>query len=60
MADAPRFAFGIIKTQPGRELEAHLHAEGRCVFYVLTERDDVARPGAGRTLARAGAFVRVP
>jgi len=26
-ADTPRFTFGIIEIAPGRELEAHVHAE---------------------------------
>jgi mannose-6-phosphate isomerase-like protein (cupin superfamily) len=57
--DTPRFTFGIIVIQPGRELEAHVHREEDDAFYILegemtftVEREDVAAP--------PGTFVLVP
>jgi mannose-6-phosphate isomerase-like protein (cupin superfamily) len=51
--DTPRFTFGIIEIQPGRVLEAHVHADEDDAFYIvegemtftLGERDVAAPPG---------------
>src|SRR5215213_4082929 len=58
-ADTPRFTFGIIDFQPGRELEAHVHADEDDSFYILegeltfvVEGEDVVAP--------AGTFVLIP
>jgi mannose-6-phosphate isomerase-like protein (cupin superfamily) len=58
-ADTPRFTFGIIEIQPGRVLEAHVHADEDDAFYILAgemtfevEGEPVAAP--------PGTFVLVP
>jgi mannose-6-phosphate isomerase-like protein (cupin superfamily) len=58
-ADTPRFTFGIIEIQPGRELEAHVHDDEDDAFYILSgemtfvvEGEDVAAP--------PGTFVLLP
>ena len=51
--DTPRFNFGIIEIQPGRELEAHVHEEEDDAFYIVegemtftfVERAEPAGPG---------------
>jgi mannose-6-phosphate isomerase-like protein (cupin superfamily) len=57
--DTPRFNFGIIEIEAGRELEAHVHAEEDDSFFILEgemtfviEGDDVAAP--------PGTFVLIP
>ena len=57
--DTPRFNFGIIQIEAGRELEAHVHAEEDDSFYILEgemtfviEGEDVSAP--------PGTFVLVP
>ena len=57
--DTPRFNFGIIQIEPGRELEAHVHDEEDDSFFILEgemtfviEGDDVAAP--------PGTFVLIP
>ena len=57
--DTPRFNFGIIQIEAGRELEAHVHAEEDDSFYILEgemtfvlEGEDVAAP--------PGTFVLIP
>ena len=57
--DTPRFNFGIIQIEAGRELEAHVHAEEDDSFFILEgemtfviEGDDVAAP--------PGTFVLIP
>jgi mannose-6-phosphate isomerase-like protein (cupin superfamily) len=52
-ADTPRFNFGMIEIQPGRELEAHTHDEEDDAFYIVDgemtflfgDRSEVAGPG---------------
>ena len=34
-ADTPRFTFGIIEIAPGRELDAHVHADEDDAFYIV-------------------------
>jgi len=57
--DTPRFTFGIIEIQPGRELEQHVHADEDDSFYILegeltfTVEDEVV-------VAGPGTFVLVP
>ncbi|MDQ2676753.1 MAG: cupin domain-containing protein [Actinomycetota bacterium] len=57
--DTPRFNFGIIQIEAGRELEAHVHASEDDSFYILEgemtfviEGKDVSAP--------PGTFVLVP
>ena len=57
--DTPRFNYGIIQIEAGRELEAHVHAEEDDSFYILEgemtfviEGEDVSAP--------PGTFVLVP
>jgi mannose-6-phosphate isomerase-like protein (cupin superfamily) len=58
-ADTPRFTFGIIEIQPGRELEAHVHDDEDDAFYIL-EGEMTFFFGGEETLARPGTFVLVP
>jgi mannose-6-phosphate isomerase-like protein (cupin superfamily) len=58
-ADTPRFTLGIVEMAPGRELEAHVHADEDDAFYILDgeltfllEEGDVSAP--------TGTFVLVP
>ena len=57
--DTPRFTFGIIEIQPGRELDAHVHDDEDDAFYILDgeltfvlDEDHVPAP--------EGTFVLVP
>ena len=57
--DTPRFNFGIIQIEAGRELEAHVHDSEDDSFYILEgemtfviEGEDVAAP--------PGTFVLIP
>jgi mannose-6-phosphate isomerase-like protein (cupin superfamily) len=58
-ADTPRFNFGIIEIQPGRELEAHVHdAEDDAFFIIEGEMTFVF--GDEEAAAPPGTFVLVP
>jgi mannose-6-phosphate isomerase-like protein (cupin superfamily) len=58
-ADTPRFTFGIIDFAPGRELEAHVHADEDDAFYIL--EGELTFVVEGETVpARPGTFVLVP
>ena len=57
--DTPRFNFGIIQIEAGRELEEHVHSEEDDSFYILEgemtfviEGEDVSAP--------PGTFVLIP
>jgi mannose-6-phosphate isomerase-like protein (cupin superfamily) len=57
--DTPRFTFGIIEIAPGRELEAHVHAEEDDAFYIV--EGELTFMFAGRDVsAPPGTFVLVP
>ena len=58
-ADTPRFTFGIIEIQPGRELEAHVHAEEDDSFYIL-EGEMTFLLDSGEVKAGSGTFVLIP
>jgi mannose-6-phosphate isomerase-like protein (cupin superfamily) len=58
-ADTPRFNLGIIEIAPGRELEAHVHAEEDDAFYIL-EGEMTFRFGDQEASAPPGTFVLVP
>jgi mannose-6-phosphate isomerase-like protein (cupin superfamily) len=58
-ADTPRFTFGIIEIQPGRELEAHVHDDEDDAFYIL-EGEMTFLLGDGPVAAPPGTFVLVP
>ena len=58
-ADTPRFNFGIIEIAPGRELEAHSHAEEDDSFYIL-EGELTFLFGGEEVPAPPGTFVLVP
>jgi mannose-6-phosphate isomerase-like protein (cupin superfamily) len=58
-ADTPRFNFGIIEIQPGRELEAHVHADEDDAFYIL-EGEMTFLFGGEEAAAPPGTFVLVP
>ena len=57
--DTPRFTFGIIEIQPGRELEQHAHADEDDAFYIL-EGEMTFLLGSERVAAPPGTFVLVP
>jgi mannose-6-phosphate isomerase-like protein (cupin superfamily) len=57
--DTPRFNFGIIEIQPGRELEAHVHEEEDDAFYIV-EGEMTFTFGDEETPAPPGMFVLVP
>jgi mannose-6-phosphate isomerase-like protein (cupin superfamily) len=57
--DTPRFTFGIIEIAPGRELEAHVHADEDDAFYIL-EGEMTFVFGEQRIPAPPGTFVLVP
>jgi mannose-6-phosphate isomerase-like protein (cupin superfamily) len=57
--DTPRFNFGIIEIQPGRELEAHVHAEEDDSFFIL-EGEMTFLLGGEEVAAPPGTFVLVP
>ena len=58
-ADTPRFNFGIIEIQPGRELEAHIHAEEDDAFYIV-EGEMTFLLGDRAERAGPGTFVLMP
>ncbi len=58
-ADTPRFTFGIIEIQPGRELEAHVHDDEDDAFYIL-DGELVFLLEDGDVRASQGTFVLVP
>jgi mannose-6-phosphate isomerase-like protein (cupin superfamily) len=58
-ADTPRFNFGIIEIQPGRELEPHVHAEEDDSFFIL-EGEMTFLFGDEEVAAPPGTFVLVP
>ena len=58
-ADTPRFTFGIIEIQPGRELEAHVHADEDDSFYIL-QGEMTFLLDSGEVAAPPGTFVLVP
>jgi quercetin dioxygenase-like cupin family protein len=58
-ADTPRFTFGLIEFAPGRELEAHVHADEDDAFYVL-EGELTFLLGDDELTAAPGTFVLVP
>ena len=57
--DTPRFTFGVIEMAPGRELEAHVHADEDDAFYVV-EGELTFTFGAEAVSAPPGTFVLVP
>ena len=58
-ADTPRFNFGIIEIQPGRELVQHVHDEEDDAFYILAgERTFLF--GDESAAAPPGTFVLAP
>ena len=57
--DTPRFNFGIIDIPPGRELEAHTHAEEDDSFYIL-EGEMTFVFGEEEAKAPPGTYVLVP
>ena len=57
--DTPRFTFGIIEIPPGRELEAHVHADEDDAFYIV-EGEMTFLFADGRVEAPPGTFVLVP
>ncbi len=58
-ADTPRFTFGVIEIAPGRELEAHVHADEDDAFYIV-EGEMTFIFGDERATAPPGTFVLVP
>jgi mannose-6-phosphate isomerase-like protein (cupin superfamily) len=57
--DTPRFNFGIIEIQPGRELEQHVHSEEDDSFYIL-EGEMTFLFGEETAVAPPGTFVLIP
>jgi mannose-6-phosphate isomerase-like protein (cupin superfamily) len=57
--DTPRFTFGIIEIAPGRELEAHVHADEDDAFYIL-EGEMTFVFGDATAAAPPGTFVLAP
>jgi mannose-6-phosphate isomerase-like protein (cupin superfamily) len=58
-ADTPRFNFGIIEIQPGRELEPHAHETEDDAFYII-EGEMTFIFGGEEAAAPPGTFVLVP
>jgi len=58
-ADTPRFTFGLIDFAPGRELEAHRHADEDDAFYIL-EGEMTFTSGDRTVRAPPGTFVLAP
>ena len=58
-ADTPRFTFGIIDIPPGREIDAHVHADEDDAFYIL-EGELTFVLGDEEVHAPQGTFVLVP
>jgi mannose-6-phosphate isomerase-like protein (cupin superfamily) len=57
--DTPRFTFGIIEIPPGREIEAHVHADEDDAFYIVAGEMTVFF-GNEEALATPDTFVLVP
>ena len=57
--DTPRFTFGIIEIQPGRELEQHVHADEDDSFYILEGEITFTVDGED-VVAPQGTFVLIP
>jgi mannose-6-phosphate isomerase-like protein (cupin superfamily) len=57
--DTPRFTFGIIEIAPGRELEAHVHADEDDAFYIVAGEMTFLLAD-GEVAAPPGTFVLVP
>ena len=58
-ADTARFNVGIVELAPGRELDAHAHADEDDAFYIL-DGELTFVFGPERVTAPAGTFVLVP
>jgi mannose-6-phosphate isomerase-like protein (cupin superfamily) len=58
-SDTPRFNFGIIEIDAGRELEAHVHKEEDDAFYII-EGEMTFFFGDEEVAAPPGTFVLVP
>ena len=58
-ADTPRFTLGMIEIAPGRELEAHVHADEDDAFYIV-EGEMTFLFGDEVVPAPPGTFVLVP
>jgi mannose-6-phosphate isomerase-like protein (cupin superfamily) len=58
-ADTPRFTFGMIEIAPGRELEAHVHADEDDAFYIV-EGEMTFLFSDEQVTATPGTFVLVP
>jgi mannose-6-phosphate isomerase-like protein (cupin superfamily) len=58
-ADTPRFNFGIIEIQPGRELEPHAHETEDDAFYII-EGEMTFIFGGEEAAVPPGTFVLVP
>jgi mannose-6-phosphate isomerase-like protein (cupin superfamily) len=58
-ADTPRFTFAIIEIAPGRELEAHVHADEDDAFYIA-EGEMTFVFGDEEVKAPPGTFVLAP
>jgi mannose-6-phosphate isomerase-like protein (cupin superfamily) len=58
-ADTPRFTFGIIEIDPGREIESHVHATEDDAFYIL-EGEMTFMLGGEAVTAPPGTFVLAP
>jgi mannose-6-phosphate isomerase-like protein (cupin superfamily) len=60
-ADTPRFTLGIIEIAPGRELDAHVHADEDDAFYILAgEMTFFFGDEDEEAIAPPGTFVLVP
>ena len=60
-ADTPRFTLGIIEIAPGRELDAHVHADEDDAFYILAgEMTFFFGDEDEEAVAPPGTFVLVP
>jgi len=60
-ADTPRFTLGIIEIAPGRELDAHVHADEDDAFYILEgEMTFFFGDEDEEAVAPPGTFVLVP
>jgi mannose-6-phosphate isomerase-like protein (cupin superfamily) len=58
-ADTPRFTFGIIDIDPGREIEAHVHDGEDDAFYIV-EGEMTFFSADEETVAGPGTFVLAP
>ena len=57
--DTPRFTFGIIEIAPGRQIDAHVHADEDDAFYIL-EGELTFFFGSEEAWAGPGTFVLAP